>query len=282
MEETKNNLYAKLNVVRLELSKEINKSGKNTYSKYDYFQLKDFMPRAIELCNENGLFTKFWIDKEKQELPSKTTTTYINNDEGEIVEEVITKEENFTYTEYANLLVIDVETGEEDLFKKETANVSLQAAQPIQNLGGKSTYMKRYMYMDVFEINENDAVEEQTGKPVVAETKPVTAAKPAVKKVETKPAVTKVETKPVEPVVEVKEEPEVQPTIEASVEVVSEELMSMDTKVMIAGEIKKAGLDPRGEIIEFAKALGTDVPLLKESDKDKILKMLEEKVGGNK
>ena len=282
MEETKNNLYAKLNVVRLELSKEMNKSGKNTYSKYDYFQLKDFMPRAIELCNENGLFTKFWIDKEKQELPSKTTTTYINNDEGEIVEEVITKEENFTYTEYANLLVIDVETGEEDLFKKETANVSLQAAQPIQNLGGKSTYMKRYMYMDVFEINENDAVEEQTGKPVVAETKPVTAAKPAVKKVETKPAVTKVETKPVETVVEVKEEPEVQPTIEASVEVVSEELMSMDTKVMIAGEIKKAGLDPRGEIIEFAKALGTDVPLLKESDKDKILKMLEEKVGGNK
>lgn len=282
MEETKNNLYAKLNVVRLELSKEMNKSGKNTYSKYDYFQLKDFMPRAIALCNENGLFTKFWIDKEKQELPSKTTTTYINNDEGEIVEEVITKEENFTYTEYANLLVIDVETGEEDLFKKETANVSLQAAQPIQNLGGKSTYMKRYMYMDVFEINENDAVEEQTGKPVVAETKPVTTAKPAVKKVETKPAVTKVETKPVEPVVEVKEEPEVQPTVEASVEVVSEELMSMDTKVMIAGEIKKAGLDPRGEIIEFAKALGTDVPLLKESDKDKILKMLEEKVGGNK
>lgn len=286
MEETKNNLYAKLNVVRLELSKEMNKSGKNTYSKYDYFQLKDFMPRAIELCNENGLFTKFWIDKEKQELPSKTTTTYINNDEGEIVEEVITKEENFTYTEYANLLVIDVETGEEDLFKKETANVSLQAAQPIQNLGGKSTYMKRYMYMDVFEINENDAVEEQTGKPVVAETKPVAAAKSAVKKVETKPAITKVETKPVEPVVEVKEEPvvesKVEPTIEASVEVVSEELMSMDTKVMIAGEIKKAGLDPRGEIVEFAKALGTDVPLLKESDKDKILKMLEEKVGGNK
>ena len=286
MEETKNNLYAKLNVVRLELSKEMNKSGKNTYSKYDYFQLKDFMPRAIELCNENGLFTKFWIDKEKQELPSKTTTTHINNDEGAIVEEVITKEENFTYTEYANLLVIDVETGEEDLFKKETANVSLQAAQPIQNLGGKSTYMKRYMYMDVFEINENDAVEEQTGKPVVAESKPVTAAKPAVKKVETKPAVTKVETKPVEPVVEVKEEPvvesKVEPTIEASVEVVSEELMSMDTKIMIAGEIKKAGLDPRGEIVEFAKALGTDVPLLKESDKDKILKMLEEKVGGNK
>ena len=282
MEETKNNLYAKLNVVRLELSKEMNKSGKNTYSKYDYFQLKDFMPRAIELCNENGLFTKFWIAKEKQELPTKTTTTYINNEAGEVVEEVVTKEENFTYVEYANLAVIDVETGDEELFKKETANVSLQAAQPIQNLGGKSTYMKRYMYMDVFEINENDAVEEQTGKPVVAETKPVTATKPAVKKVETKPAVTKVEAKTVEPVAEKVVEPEVQPTVEASVEVVSEELMSMDTKVMIAGEIKKAGLDPRNEIIEFAKALGTDVPLLKESDKDKILKMLEEKVGGNK
>ena len=153
---TNNNLYAKLNVVRVELSKSLEKSGKNNYSKYDYFQLKDFMPKAIELCNEQGLFTKFWIDKEKIELPSKKTTQHIFDDNGERKSEIVNEEDNFQYVEYAYVLVVDVESGAEELFKKETREVTLQASQPIQNLGGKNTYMKRYMYMDVFEINEND------------------------------------------------------------------------------------------------------------------------------
>ena len=273
------NLYAKLNVVRLELSKEMKKGGKNSYSKYDYFQLQDFMPKAIELCNDQGLFTKFWIDKEKQELPSKKTTQYVfNNETGEKTSEIISEETNFQYIEYANLLVVDVETGDEELFKKETANVSLQAAQPIQNLGGKSTYMKRYMYMDVFEINENDTVEGETGKPgpkvEVKQTKVVT--KPVVKAVETKPVVKAVETKPVNE--EVKVEEKVEETTE-SVEVPStDELMSMETKLMIASKIKEAGLDPRTQIVEFAKELGTDVPLLKESHKEVLLEMIEKKV----
>ena len=273
------NLYAKLNVVRLELSKEMKKGGKNSYSKYDYFQLQDFMPKAIELCNDQGLFTKFWIDKEKQELPSKKTTQYVfNNETGEKTSEIISEETNFQYIEYANLLVVDVETGDEELFKKETANVSLQAAQPIQNLGGKSTYMKRYMYMDVFEINENDTVEGETGKPEpkveVKQTKVVT--KPVVKAVETKPVVKAVETKPVNE--EVKVEEKVEETTE-SVDVPStDELMSMETKLMIASKIKEAGLDPRTQIVEFAKELGTDVPLLKESHKEVLLEMIEKKV----
>lgn len=269
-ENVKNNLYAKLNVVRLELSKEMNKSGKNNYSKYDYFQLKDFMPRAIELCNEQGLFTKFWIAKERQDLPTKSSKHYINNTDGVVVEEVINTEENFTYIEKAYLKVIDVETGDEELFEKETANVTLQAAQAIQNLGGKSTYMKRYMYMDVFEINENDAVEENTGKPAPkVETKTTKAAtKPVVKKVETK----------VEAPVETKVEAPVDEAIE---QVNAEELMSMETKLMIASKIKEAGLDPRTQIVEFAKELGTDVPLLKESHKEVLLEMIEKKVGGN-
>lgn len=280
MEENKNNLYAKLNVVRLELSKEMNKSGKNNYSKYDYFQLKDFIPRAIELCNENGLFTKFWIDKEKVELPSKKVKNSTFNENGEVISESITEEENFNYVEYANLLVIDIETGDEELFKKETANVNVQGAQPIQNLGGKSTYMKRYMYMDVFEINENDSVEENTGKPTKVEVKETKAvSKPVVKKVETKaaePVVYAVTDSGVPMGEPVKEEVKVEEPV-----VNSDELMTMETKVMIAGKIKEAGLDPRDEIVEFAKALGTDVPLLKESDKDVILEMLEKKVGGN-
>ena len=287
---TNNNLYAKLNVVRVELSKELIKSGKNNYSKYDYFQLKDFMPKAIELCNEQGLFTKFWIDKEKIELPSKKVTQYLN---GENQGEIVTEENNFQYVEYAYVLVVDVESGAEELFKKETREVALQASQPIQNLGGKNTYMKRYMYMDVFEINENDSVEEETGAPVKVETKVETKTKsrkkPAVQEVSTKPAenITPYDFMPQTTMqVTPQEVPAAAPVVSAPVEVApqnteqsTEDLMSMETKISLAETIKNAGLDPRTAIIEFAQALGTDVPFLKESDKDKILEMINKKVG---
>ena len=303
MEETimNNNLYAKLNVVRVELSKSLEKSGKNNYSKYDYFQLKDFMPKAIELCNEQGLFTKFWIGKEQLELPSKKVIQYGLNADGERCDyETITEERNFQYIEYAYVLVVDVESGAEELFKKETREVTLQASQPIQNLGGKNTYMKRYMYMDVFEINENDAVEEETGAPEKVETKVETKKsrkKPAVQEVSTQPAaapVTPYDFMPQqEPAVVGTWVPQEAPvasnpvvpnvvqnnqTTEVTVEN-TEALMSMETKISLAETIKNAGLDPRTAIIEFAQALGTDVPFLKESDKDKILEMINKKVG---
>ena len=76
------------------------------------------------------------------------------------------------------------------------------------------------------------------------------------------------------------------PVVSAPVEVApqnteqsTEDLMSMETKISLAETIKNAGLDPRTAIIEFAQALGTDVPFLKESDKDKILEMINKKVG---
>lgn len=269
-----NNLYAKLNVIRLELSKDLQKSGKNTYSKYDYFQLKDFMPKAIELCNREGIFTKFWVDKEKLPLPSRKTTQNVVNENGEVTGTVIVEEENFQYVEYAYLEVIDVASEEKELFKKETRECQVQAAQPIQNLGSKSTYMKRYMYIDVFEINENDAIEENTGKPVtteVAPTKTTRAKKPKVEEVSTTPEVTYTEAAKVEEMNAVNNEP--------VVDTGTEPLMSMETKVELANKIKEAGLDPREEILNIAKELGTDVPLLKESDKDKVLEILNKKVG---
>ena len=169
---TKVNLKSKINEIRYELSKKMNKSGKNDYSKYDYFQLKDFMPQALELFNDRGVYTEFWISKDKYELPSKTTISRTFNENGEIATETEIKEENFEYKEFAHLLAINLDDEDDTIeLTKETAEVRLQAAQPIQNLGGKTTYMKRYMYMDLLEINENDKVEEETGKPVKVETK---------------------------------------------------------------------------------------------------------------
>ena len=283
-----NNIYAKLNVVRTELSKSLKKGGRNNYSNYDYFQLEDFMPQAIQLCNENGLFTQFWIDKEKVEMPSTKTTQNAINDEGVVTGTILTEQDNFVYVEYAHVLVIDVENPENQIeFKKETRECAVQAAQPIQNLGSKSTYMKRYMYFDVFEINQNDSIEENTGKPEKVESKPT-------KKSSSKPKVTEVSTKPVEPTsVQVTPVQTAEPTARemlnnlevqtpvAPVEttVNTDELMSMQTKMDIAQAITKAGFNARDMIVELAREIGTDVPLLKESDKDKILNLLESKKG---
>ena len=283
-----NNIYAKLNVVRTELSKSLKKGGRNNYSNYDYFQLEDFMPQAIQLCNDNGLFTKFWIDKEKVEMPSTKTTQNAINDEGIVTGTILTEQDNFVYVEYAHVLVIDVENPENQIeFKKETRECAVQAAQPIQNLGSKSTYMKRYMYFDVFEINQNDSIEENTGKPEKVESKPT-------KKSSSKPKVTEVSTKPVEPApVQVTPVQTAEPTaremlnnLEAQTPVApvettvnTDELMSMQTKMEIAQAITKAGFNARDMIVELAREIGTDVPLLKESDKDKILNLLESKKG---
>ena len=283
-----NNIYAKLNVVRTELSKSLKKGGRNNYSNYDYFQLEDFMPQAIQLCNENGLFTQFWIDKEKVEMPSTKTTQNAINDEGVVTGTILTEQDNFVYVEYAHVLVIDVENPENQIeFKKETRECAVQAAQPIQNLGSKSTYMKRYMYFDVFEINQNDSIEENTGKPEKVESKPT-------KKSSSKPKVTEVSTKPVEPTpVQVAPVQTSEPTAremlnnleaQAPVDPVettvnTDELMSMQTKMEIAQAITKAGFNARDMIVELAREIGTDVPLLKESDKDKILNLLESKKG---
>ena len=264
-------LKSKINEIRYELSKEMNKSGKNDYSKYSYFQLKDFMPQALELFNDKGVYTEFWISRDRYDLPGKTTITRAFNENGEVYNEIETKEENFEYKEFAHLLAVNLDDEEDTIeLTKETANVQLQASQPIQNLGGKTTYMKRYMYMDLLEINENDKVEEETGKPVKVETKTTT------RKTTKKPAVSTVSTK-VEPVPEpVKQElPTNQTGEEVTQQVDASDLMTMETKLMLANRIKELGGDPRTKILEIAKQLGTDVPLLKESDKDTIISMIE-------
>ena len=147
--------------------------------------------------------------------------------------------------------------------------------------------MKRYMYFDVFEINQNDTVEENTGKPEKVESKPT-------RKSSSKPKVTEVSTKPVEPTpVQVTPVQTAEPTaremlnnLEAQTPVApvettvsTDELMSMQTKMEIAQAITKAGFNARDMIVELAREIGTDVPLLKESDKDKILNLLESKKG---
>lgn len=267
-------LKSKINEIRLELSKDMGKSGKNTYSKYDYFQLKDFMPKAVSLMNEKGVYTEFQIVNKKIDMPGKKTTNYVADENGVQVASSVVEEENFEYREVAILDVYNLDDEEDKIhLEKPTANVSLQAAQPIQNLGGKSTYMKRYMYMDLFEINENDAVEEETGKPVKTETKTTKATtKPKTVAVDTNADVSPADFEPV-----VKGCPTGEPGEQAT----TDGLMSMSRKVELANYIKSKGGTPKDVMAEVTATLGIETATLKESDYDNIKNEIDKKLGGN-
>ena len=261
-------LKSKINAIRLELSKDMNKSGKNKYSNYDYFQLKDFMPQAEELMNKHGIYTEYQMKLKRFDLPSKKVTQFIFDENGVRTGKIVTEEENFEYKEVATLDVYNLDDDEDTIhLERETANLSLSGAQPIQNVGGRSTYMKRYLYMDLFEINENDKVEEETGKPVKTETKTTKTTKPKTTSVSTK----------AEEVTPADFEPKKEESVS---EVNTDGMMSMTRKVELANYIKEKGGVPKDVMADVTATLGLNTATLKEADYDKIKEEIDKKLGG--
>lgn len=125
-------VYAKLQKVRNELSKsELKKTGKNKHMGFSYFELGDFLPKIIELCDKHGICTIIKFG-----------------------EKIVT------------LKVIDVEKEDSTVtFTSPIHPAKLQGnAQPVQNLGATQTYMRRYLYMNAFEVSENDIVDASDNK----------------------------------------------------------------------------------------------------------------------
>lgn len=130
------NLYKKIQLVKEELAKrQLPKTGKNTYSNYNYYQLEDIMPSIIELCNKYNLFTK----------------------------PTFTKEE-------ATLVIIDCDAVGKDKIPVQTTytspmkDIEMKGANAVQCLGGVETYQRRYLYMAAFDITEGDMFDGNTPK----------------------------------------------------------------------------------------------------------------------
>lgn len=121
------NLHELLQEVRYELSKvEMKKSGHNSHLNFDYFELKDFVPTATKLFYERGITPMFNIS--------------VSNG-----------------MEYA---ILDLyRKGETITFSSPTAEPS--GSNPIQSLGAKITYMRRYLYLMALDLVENDIVDAQ-------------------------------------------------------------------------------------------------------------------------
>ena len=122
-------IYTKLAKARVQLQeKGLAKSGKNTFSKYTYFELGDFLPEINRIFAEQGLC-------------------------GVI---------SFTH-ELATLTIYDSESDGKIEFTSPMAKAELKGCHEIQNLGAVETYQRRYLYMTALEIVEGDLLDENTG-----------------------------------------------------------------------------------------------------------------------
>ena len=126
---SKMNVYQKLAIARAELgNRPLKKSGVNKYAGYSYFELNDFIGEINKIFKELNLISVFNI--KVNELGVETAFLDIVN------------ADNPTET-------ITFEAG--------TAEAGMKGATPIQMLGAKHTYMRRYLWLEAMEIAENDA-----------------------------------------------------------------------------------------------------------------------------
>lgn len=128
------NIYQKIQMVKESILKEnLKKSGENKYAGFKYYELADFTPSIIKLCNEVGLFTKITFSEE-----------------------------------LATLRIVNVDKPEEfEEYTSPMRNLVLKGCNEIQALGGVETYSRRYLYMSAFDIIENDMFDAKSGDEVV-------------------------------------------------------------------------------------------------------------------
>lgn len=127
-----NNIYKKLAEMRVELQNcDIKKSGYNDYGKYNYYEMADFLPYINEIAKKHDVFNLYELQAEK-----------------------------------AILKVIDLEEdGCAIEFSIPIAEIAIKGANSMQNIGGVTTYTRRYLYMIAYEIAENDTFDAQVAEP---------------------------------------------------------------------------------------------------------------------
>lgn len=119
-------VFKKLQEARVRLhNTKLNKSGKNSYAKFNYFELGDFVPQVTLIFNDLGLCGVVSFTQD---------TAYLT------VHNVEEKDDFVTFT-------------------SPMVFASMDKTQPIQNLGSTHTYLRRYLWLMCMEITENDIVD---------------------------------------------------------------------------------------------------------------------------
>lgn len=125
------NIYSKMQKARCEFQeKPLKKSGHNKFAGYHYFELGDFLPTINSLLEKHNLCSNISFDKEM-----------------------------------ATLTIINTENTDEKLvFTSPMSEASLKGCHNVQNLGAVQTYLRRYLWVNAFEIVESDGLDATVGK----------------------------------------------------------------------------------------------------------------------
>ena len=141
-------VYKKLQEARIQLQNtELKKSGHNKFAGYKYFELGDFLPTIQSICDKVGLCGMVSFNHEM-----------------------------------AFLQIVDTEDGSSVMFTSPMSSAALKGCHDVQNLGAVQTYLRRYLWVNAFEIVEHDAIEPVTNPDEAPPKKPeAVVAKPATK-----------------------------------------------------------------------------------------------------
>jgi hypothetical protein len=120
------NIYEKLSIARVQLQEaELKKTGENKFAKFKYYELADILPAINSINKELKLISLFEFDSEN-----------------------------------ATLKLINCERSDEVIsFEIPNVPAQMKGANPIQELGATSTYLRRYLYLNAYEIQEADVVD---------------------------------------------------------------------------------------------------------------------------
>ena len=141
-------VYKKLQEARYRLvNTQLNKSGKNKFAGFEYFELGDFIPQVHKIFNEVGLC-------------------------GVV-----------SFADVAVLTVYDTDDATWVSFQTPIVNAENAKGQAIQSLGATHTYLRRYLWLLALEIVEHDAVDAVAQEEPKVKAKPV-ESKPVEKPVE--------------------------------------------------------------------------------------------------
>lgn len=120
-------IYKKLSKSRAKLAQlPLQKSGKNSFANYSYFELSDFIPQVLKIFDEEGLCGVIQFQ-----------------------------------TDVATLSIYDSDAPETTpvVFICPMVKAAVKGSSEIQNLGGTQTYLRRYLWMMAMELTDGDIVD---------------------------------------------------------------------------------------------------------------------------
>jgi hypothetical protein len=125
------NVYEKLSLAREKFhALKMKKTGYNSFAKYEYFELGDFLIPALTVFKDVGLIGIVSFGKEM-----------------------------------ADLRIVNMEKPEDQyVINSPMSTAALKGCHEVQNLGAVETYIRRYLWVAALEIVEHDALDATTGK----------------------------------------------------------------------------------------------------------------------